>query len=75
MTELTETDLVVGATFRAKNPRRVLGTGENNDRTIIWRGRETLQYDGPAVRNGSRYPTVRFDAFLKWADRRVDTRQ
>ena len=68
---LSADDLVCGATYRGKRPRRY-GDGYN-DRTIIfgpaW-GR--VQYDGPAVRNGRHYPSVTVEQFLNWAGSRVE---
>lgn len=44
-----------------------------NDRTVIWQSAfdGTVQYDGPAVRDGARFPKVSLADFQKWADRDV----
>jgi hypothetical protein len=71
--KLTRADLVVGATYRAKRPRQV-GTvfnGGLNDRTILWIGLAEVQYDGPAVANGRKYPRVMISDFLKWAGEKL----
>jgi hypothetical protein len=73
MPDLTEDDLVVGATYRAKSPVR---TGTIfcpmwNDRTILWIGIGEVQYDGPAVKFGRKYPRVKTEAFLRWAGRKM----
>lgn len=65
-----ELELKVGATYRAKRPRRMFNfvDGDHfNDRTIIWIGLCEVQYDGPAVKIGSKYPKVTIEAFRKWA--------
>ena len=70
--ELTLEDLEQGGTFRGKRPRRNL-LGEYDDRTILYVGSETVQYDSIAVRQGRRYPSVSIDRFLKWASHQIDT--
>lgn len=61
----------VGRTYRGKRPGNAGGLV--NDRTVVWVGaiENTVQYDGPAVRDGARYPKVGHAEFLKWADRDV----
>lgn len=58
-------ELKVGRTYRAKKP----GHSQElvNDRTIKWIGLEEVQYDGPAVAFGRRYPKVSREKFLAWA--------
>lgn len=70
---MNELQLTVGRTYRAKTPR-VAGTLFNqlyNDRTIKWIGRDSVQYDGPSVKFGRKYPTVTRDQFTKWASHDV----
>ena len=74
--ELTAEDLQVGKWYRAKSPRMVGKTfgnidGEPNDRQIIWIGLGQLQYDGPSVKLGARYPEQDIEKFLKWAGREL----
>ena len=57
--------LTRGRTYRAKKPAHV--NGFVNDRTLLHVGVFTVQYDGPAVADGARYPQVRIEAFEKWA--------
>lgn len=70
---LTQNDLRVGRTYRAKRPAASGNFFEPliNDRTITWIGGGKVQYDGPAVAIGRRRPIVDADAFIKWADRDV----
>ena len=65
-------DLVVGRVYRAKKP--AMGNGFLvNDRVITWisSGGEHVQYDGPSVAMGRRFPTVLRGAFEKWASHDV----
>lgn len=62
--------LRVGATYRGKKPRKYLD-GSFNDRTILWVGQGRVQYDGPAVKDGSKYPSVTHAQFWAWADHEV----
>lgn len=66
-------ELRVGATYRAKRPRRyfTLRGDYHNDRTILWVDERNVQYDGPAVADGRRYPVVTREEFLKWASHEV----
>lgn len=68
---IQETELQAGRAYRARKPRPVFDSdgGLVNDRTIIYIGAEHVQYDGPAVKNGRKYPTVSKEAFLTWAVR------
>ncbi|WP_232916447.1 hypothetical protein [Pseudomonas viridiflava] len=73
--ELTAASLAVGRTYRAKRPA-MAGGGFSpfiNDRTIVWMNNDAsvVQYDGPSVANGRRYPKVTAEAFLKWASHDV----
>ena len=65
MTQLARTDLKVGHTYAAKKPARV--RGYINDRQLLHVGMFEVQYDGPAVANGRRYPRIDIDKFLAWA--------
>lgn len=58
-------ELKVGRTYRAKRPRPVRGFV--NDRTILYIGATSVQYDSPSVAMGKRQPFVSLDAFLAWA--------
>ena len=63
------TDLNVGVWYRAKKPK-VITVGfssEPNDRQIIWMGNGFVQYDGPSVKNGKKFPKITVDKFMKWA--------
>lgn len=71
MSTLTEADLEVGGLYRAKKPL-TCRNGEPNDRVILWIGSGKVQYDSYAVANGRRYPSVTFEKFLAWADRRIE---
>lgn len=66
-------ELRAGRTYRGKKPRPVSRGFDRlvNDRSIIWVGASEVQYDGPAVKRGSRYPRVDIAEFLAWADRDV----
>ena len=61
-----ELKLAVGRTYRAKKPRNCGGLV--NDRTILHIGSCSVQYDGPSVARGRKYPTVDREVFLAWAD-------
>lgn len=64
-------DIQVGKTYRAKRPTQYL-FGGFNDRTVIWMGANGMvQYDGPAVKIGAKYPSVTMEKFLKWASYEV----
>ena len=62
-------ELKVGRTYRAKKPAQAGSwlSPQVNDRTIIFIGYDGLQYDGPSVKPGSKYPRATKEAFLKWA--------
>lgn len=49
-------DIKVGRTYRAKKPGN--SNGFFNDRTVLHVGHFDIQYDGPAVLNGRRYPRI-----------------
>lgn len=69
---LESKDLQVGRCYRAKRPARIgLFPSLINDRQIKWIGGDQVQYDSPSVKDGRRYPVVKIEAFLKWADRDV----
>ncbi|MGF6440733.1 hypothetical protein [Paraburkholderia youngii] len=60
----------VGQVWRAKKPAN--SGGLVNDRVILhinFLG--AIQYDGPSVPRGRRYPTVSGETFEKWAGRQV----
>lgn len=65
------TNFAPGQVWRAKKPAN--SGGLINDRVILrivpFMG--TLQYDGPAVGFGRRYPSITIAAFEKWASREV----
>lgn len=73
-------DLKVGAVYRGKRRRRVVGD-RYDDRTILWIGKgwdnklgkytDRVQYDSAAVRDGRQFPTTSAEAFLKWAKEEV----
>lgn len=66
---MSELELKVGRTYRAKKPAKA-GDWRNpqvNDRTIKWIGHEEIQYDGPSVAIGRKYPKVSREKFLAWA--------
>ena len=71
---LSESDIQVGRSYRAVKPRSTgMFSGLFNDRTILWMShdRAFVQYDGPEVDNGRRYPKMPMSDFLKWALRDV----
>lgn len=76
---MSDLELVVGATYRAKHPKNLLtlsGRTEYNDRRIIWMNPQKgcVSYDGPAVRAGRRYPMISAKAFLLWASHRIESK-
>lgn len=76
---MSDLELVVGATYRAKRPKNFTTLSLRqvmNDRTITWMSRDgsQVQYDGPAVRAGRRYPTVSADTFREWASHRIESK-
>lgn len=60
-----------GRVYRATTPRET--NGMVNDRVVlrILKNKTVIQYDGPAVANGRRRPTVQVAVFMKWAERDV----
>jgi len=70
---LTADQLEAGDTYRGKKPRRV---GEQyDDRTILYVGMRTVQYDSVNVAQGRRFPSVSTERFLQWASHKVDAEQ
>ena len=65
-------EIVKGRVYRAKKPAQA-GWNLVNDRQVIYINTldGMLQYDGPAVANGRKYPRVSIEAFIKWAARDV----
>lgn len=61
----------VGRVYRAKKPAGIWvsfpPTRLVNDRKVLWADEDTVQYDGPAVKLGHRYPKVPKDKFVAWA--------
>lgn len=39
----------------------------NNDRAVLWIGHGDVQYDSDTVPTGRRFPTMRLEAFARWA--------
>lgn len=73
---LAAEDIQRGRIYRARRPKQrfTLALGDHyNDREVIWvsQGRTQVQYDGPAVRLGSRYPMVSMEKFLQWAGKDI----
>lgn len=74
---LTAEDIKVGKTYRGKNPDRAGSddprSGWINDRIVLYIGpvSRKVQYDSSAVKEGSKYPSVTMEAFLKWASHEV----
>ena len=64
--------LKVGRCYRAKKPRPA-GQLESyaNDRQIVYIGSCTVQYDGPSVHAGRKYPEVSKEKFIAWASHDV----
>lgn len=58
-------DIQVGRVYRAKKPANC--GGFFNDRQVIFASAFEVQYDGPAVANGRRYPKVDRAKFEQWA--------
>jgi len=67
---LTKKDLRVGRTYRAKRHKECLGF--SNNRTILWMGDTTLQYNSDTVKIGRHYPRIDIEKFLKWAKERIE---
>lgn len=66
---MTADDIEVGKTYRAKRP--IKNGPLYNDRTVIWKGIRTVQYDGITVKLGQHYPSVTIEKFLAWASHEV----
>ncbi len=58
-------EIEINKCYRAKKPRE--SRGYYNDRVVIWMSDYEVQYDGPAVANGRKYPTVPLNKFEEWA--------
>lgn len=58
-------DIQKGRVYRAKKPANC--GGYYNDRQVLYLSDSVVQYDGPAVANGRRYPKVARDVFERWA--------
>lgn len=72
MSGAPEMELTAGRTYRAKRPKPVGFLDPLfDDRTILWIGLDEVQYDGPSVKFGRKFPKVSKAAFLRWADRDV----
>lgn len=64
--------LKVNRCYRAKKPRPAgQFVSYVNDRQIVRLGVNTVQYDGPAVHSGRRYPIISKEEFLEWASHDV----
>ena len=66
---MTKEDLKAGRCYRAKKPRNVRGF--YNDRQVKRLTETQVQYDGPAVAWGRKYPLVSIEKFLAWASHDV----
>lgn len=67
--ELESKDLIVGHVYKGKNPRKTGSFLEPvwNDREVVWIGIMEVQYDGPTVKTGQKFPRVSIEKFLGWA--------
>lgn len=67
---LQANDIQVGRVYSAKRPT-VNGWLEPliNDRSVRWidSGKTLVQYDGPSVARGRKFPVVAMEKFLSWA--------
>lgn len=65
---LTEADIEIGKTYRAKRPLKQWDEIVN-DRYVLYVSprRDFVQYDSETVANGRHYPKVPMERFLKWA--------
>lgn len=67
---LQASDIQIGRVYSAKRSS-ALGFFEPllNDRAVRWidSGRTLVQYDGPSVAQGRKYPVVTMEKFLSWA--------
>jgi len=57
-------NLEKGRVYRAKKPGNC--GGYYNDRHVLYLSSNVVQYDGPAVASGRRYPKVARDVFERW---------
>ncbi|CAM5563986.1 hypothetical protein [Eoetvoesiella caeni] len=60
-----EIELAVGRVYRAKKPANI--NGFVNDRSLLWIGIDTVQYDSPSIRMGGKYREVDKSQFIAWA--------
>ena len=69
---ITEADIVVGGTYRAKRYREYI-FGCNNDRCVLWisEDRTKVQYDSSTVKIGQRRPIIPMEKFVKWTKERI----
>lgn len=58
-------EILKGRVYRAKNPAHV--DGFFNDRQVLYVTDYSVQYDGPAVGRGRKYPMVSREKFEAWA--------
>lgn len=65
-------DIVVGNFYRAKKPIK-LNDGGYNDRRVLWisEDKQKIQYDSPVIRQGSHYPIIQMEKFLKWTGKEI----
>lgn len=61
--------ILKGRVYRAKKPANA--EGFFNDRLVLWTNGVVVQYDGPAVGFGRRFPKVTVERFAAWAARDV----
>lgn len=67
-----ELELIQGHVYEAKRKRAVgFLPAFWNDRQLLRVWDDSVQYDSPTVRRGSKYPTMSREKFLKWAGRDV----
>lgn len=66
MTQITETDVIVGRTYSAKHPKPLIfGT---DDKTVVWVSpdRKYIEFDHPNLEGGKKYPGMLMKSFLDW---------
>lgn len=85
MNKLTENDIKIGKTYRAKKPREAVFSNDKDDRTVLWIGRSYIydrsakrkrtclcvQYDSPFLSIGRHFPKTTMHAFLNWASHEI----
>lgn len=71
--ELTADDIKVQHCYEARRMQFVTSENLANDRQVLYinQSRTEVQYDSPAVKNGTSYPMVSMEKFLQWAKRDV----